>query len=124
MRSPKMKKILVKVLKGSEWKWVHFCYVSNRLYGEFFKWAKCDTVDFTTFLSEWIQGDFKIKMPISTYDELQQLRYLVNKRYSEEYPELYALTKEENPIINGWVRLWVSQHMRIEISSRKEGYYE
>ena len=114
---PQMKKILVKVIRDGEWKWVHFCYIHADLYDAFFRVTKREKSEFGAFLSVWAQGDFQVKLPMSTYDEIQQLRYLVNKKYAEEYAELYALNKEENPRIEGWMRMWVSQHMRVEIAA-------
>jgi SRSO17 transposase len=116
---PQLSKILVKVIRNDEWKWVHFCYVYSDLYDEFFKYTECEKSEFGAFLSMWAQGDFNEKMGMSTFEDIQRLRYLVDKKYKDEYSELYALSKEENPSIHGWMRMWVSQHMRIEVAARK-----
>lgn len=118
----KLKKILIKVIRGDEIKWVHFCYVSEELFYEFFKVAKCERSEFGTFLSMWAQGDFSVKLKMSQYDDIQTLKYLVNKKFISEYSELYDLNQEENPRIDGWLRMWVSQHMRVEIAARKGDY--
>lgn len=115
---PQLSKILVKVLRDGEWKWVHFCYVYTDLYEAFFRVTGCEKSEFGAFLSIWAQGDFSVKMSMSTFEDIQTLRYLVNKKYTEEYAELYALNKEENPKIYGWMRIWISQHMRVEIAAR------
>lgn len=118
---PRLKKILVKVIRNDDIKWVHFCYVSANLYDEFFKATRCEKSEFGAFLSMWVQGDFGEKMSMAYFNDLIRLKYLVNLRYQQEYSELYALAGEENPKITGWVRMWVSQHMRLEIAARKEG---
>lgn len=115
---PRMKKILVKVIRDGELKWIHFCYVHEDLYYTFFKVTGREKSEFGAFLSVWARGDFSVKMSMSTYEDIQRLRYLVQKKYVSEYPELYSLSEEENPRINGWLRMWTSQHMRVEIAAR------
>lgn len=115
---PQLSKILVKVVRDGEWKWVHFCYVFTDLYNTFFRVTGCEKSEFGAFLSIWAKGDFSEKMGMSTFEDVQRLRYLVNRKYAQEYAELYALNEEENPKINGWMRMWVSQHMRVEIAAR------
>lgn len=115
---PQLSKILVKVARDNDIKWIHFCYISTDLYNEFFKATGIEKSEFGAFLSMWAKGDFDQKLPMTTFEDIQSLRYLVNKKYTEEYSELYALSKEENPDIQGWMRMWVSQHMRIEIAAR------
>ncbi len=117
---PRMRKIVLKVLRGDTWQWVHFCYIQNALYEQFFEATKCEKSAFGAFLSIWVKGDFGINLQMLTYDDIVKLRHLIHTRYTQEYPELYMLNSEENPRIQGWVRLWVSQHMRVEIAARKE----
>lgn len=119
---PQLRKILVKVFRDGEWKWVHFCYVYAELYETFFSVTKCEKSEFGAFLSLWAQGDFSVRLPMSTYEDIQQLRYLVEQKYIQEYAELYALNAEENPQIIGWMRMWVAQHMRVEIAARTGDY--
>lgn len=117
---PNLKKILVKVIRDESIKWSHFCYISEELYDEFFRVTKCEKSEFGAFLSMWVKGDFDVRLSMSSYDDIIHLKHLVEKRYSEEYAELYALTESENPKIHGWLRMWVSQHMRVEIAARKD----
>ena len=115
---PQLSKILVKVVRDGDLKWVHFCRVFTDLYDTFFRFTGCEKSEFGAFLSIWARGDFSVKLSMSTFEDIQTLRYLVNKKYSEEYAELYALNEEENPKIRGWMRMWVSHHMRVEIAAR------
>lgn len=117
---PQLSKILVKVLRNGEIKWTHFCYVSTDLYNQFFQATGIEKYEFGAFLSMWAKGDFDKKLSMTTYDDIQALRHLVKRKFIEEYAELYALTEEENPNISGWMRMWVSQHMRVEIAARKD----
>lgn len=116
---PQMSKILVKVIRDQDLKWVHFCYVPTELYENFFETTRCEKSEFGAFLSIWAKGDFDVRMSMSTFEDVQKLRYLVDRKYTEEYAELYSLTIGENPRVNGWMRMWVSQHMRVEIAARK-----
>ena len=118
---PQMSKIVVKVIRDNDLKWVHFCYVPTELYDTFFQVTKCEKSGFGAFLSIWAKGDFDVHMGMSTFEDIQRLRHLVNRKYAEEYAELYSLTVGENPKVDGWMRMWVSQHMRVEIAARKEG---
>lgn len=121
MKGPRLSKLLVKVLRDGEWKWIHFCYVYTNLYDAFFHIVQCEKSEFGTFLSMWARGDFQVKLRMSTYEDVQKLRELVEQRYQQEYSELYALNPEENPKVQGWMRMWVSQHMRVEIAARTGG---
>lgn len=116
---PELKKILVKVIRNNEIKWCHLCYVSTELYDTFFRTTECEKREFGAFLSVWAKGDFNVNLSMSSFSDILHLRHLVNTKYAREYAELYALTEEENPRIHGWFRMWVSQHMRIEIAARK-----
>lgn len=120
---PELKKVLVKVIRDNDIKWSHFCYISKDLYEEFLAVTGCDRSELGAFLSIWAKGDFDEEMSMSFFEDIERLRYLINKKYAEEYAELYALTKEENPRINGWIRMWTSQHMRVEIAARKRDPY-
>lgn len=119
---PDMKKVLVKVIRDNDIKWSHFCYISSDLYEEFLSVTGCERADIGAFLSVWARGDFNEDLAMSYYEDVVRLRYLVNKKFADEYSELYALTEEENPRIKGWIRMWVSQHMRVEIAARKRDY--
>lgn len=117
---PQSKKILVKTIRGDAIKWSHFCYVSSDLYQEFFKVTGCEKSEFGAFLSVWAKGDFGEDLSMAYFEDIAKLKHLVNLKYRSEYSELYCLTAKENPDIRGWLRMWVSQHMRIEIAARKE----
>lgn len=114
-----LQKVIVKVQHNNKWAWVHFCYVYSSLYNAFFKVTGCEKSEFGNFLSIWAKGDFNLKLNMSTYEDLQQLKKVINESAMADYSELYSLNPEENPRIQGWVRLWVSQHMRVEIAARE-----
>jgi hypothetical protein len=115
-----LRKILVKVNRDGDWKWVHFCHVYDNLYEKFFEVTGCEKSEFTTFLASWAQGDFGLKLKMTYFEDIVKLREVVRKHYESSYEELYTLNQEENPDIKGWLRHWVSQHMRIEIAARVE----
>lgn len=112
------KKVTLKVIRDGEITWVHLCSISRSLFYEFHETTGCDRSEFGAFLSVWCKRDFHRDMSFARYEDVQELRKLVNEKYHKEYPELYYLTDEENPRVSGWFRLWLSQHMRVEIVSR------
>lgn len=116
----KLKKIVLKVLHEGLWQWVHLCYISDELYREFFQIVGCEKSEFGVYVSIWAQGDFGVHLSMTTYADIQTLRWHIKHKYATEYAELYALSELENPRINGWMRLWLSQHMRVAIAARKE----
>lgn len=120
---PQTSKILVKTIRDNTLKWSHFCYISSELYEEFFRVTECKKSDFGAFLSVWVQEDFGESLSMADFSDILRLKQLVYIKYRSEYSELYALKCGRNPEIRGWLRLWVSQHMMIEIAARKvEGY--
>lgn len=120
MPSRNMSKILLKILDNGTPKWVHFAYVSKDLYKEFFDVTKCEKSAFCDYLSIWVKGDFGMSLKMVTYTDIRKLKSLVKRKYRLEYSELYSLTDQENPSIYGWLRIWLSQHMRVEIAARKD----
>lgn len=116
---PKVKKILVKVVRDDSLKWVHFCRVSTEVYDEFFKVTECSTADFGAFLSVWAKNDFGVRLTMATFEDIRYLKTLVKRRFQIEYCDLYALPGAESLSIRGWFQIWVSQHMKEEISERK-----
>lgn len=114
----KYKKIVLKVIKDHEINWVHLCNISRSLFYEFFDVVGCERSEFGAFLSVWTKQDFRQNLSFSKYEDIQVLRDLVSDKYKREYPELYYLSEEENPRIEGWMRLWLSKHMRMEIVSK------
>lgn len=117
-------KLLIKVLRDDDWKWIHFCYISSDIYDDFFNVIGCEKSEIGGFLSAWAKQDLGISLRMATYQDVLDLRRTISDKYSKEYKELYALKEEENPKIYGWVRFWVSEHMRKEIKDSGGNCYE
>lgn len=117
-----MRKLMLKIRDNPGWKWVHFSYVHPEVYDAFFRAVNCKKAEIAKFLSMWARADFKVTLSMETLEDVQRLKHLVETKYRVEYSELYLLHKEENPKITGWVRMWVSQHMRVETAARTEDY--
>lgn len=111
----KYRKLLLKVIRDGEIRWVHFCYVSPKVYDDFFRVTGCEKNEFGAYLSLWARKDFKINLTMSTYEDMVKLQTLVNNHYQYEYSELYSGEAEENLRITGWLRKWVTYHMKLEV---------
>lgn len=115
------RKILLKVLKhdkneqSDKWAWVHFCYVPEDLYIKFFQVTGCDKSAFGGYLSKWAQEDFKIKLKMSSFEDIQKLKAYILDHFIYAYNEIYTQRLGVVPEIRGWIRLWVSQNMMKEI---------
>lgn len=116
-----LKKVVVKVKKQGIPQWVHFCYAPADLCNEFFTVTGCKPSELNKYLSAWARGDYSLKSSMETYDDIITLRHYINMNFKRDYPELFILTDRENPQVTGLTRLWLSQHMRIEIAARKRG---
>lgn len=108
----------LKVIRDGQIKWIHYCDIEEKLYLEFFRVTQCERSEFGAYLSVWARADFGVDLTMGTYSDAKHLKRLVAEKYRKEYSELYMLKKEENPVIKGWFRMWVSQHMRVEVAGR------
>ena len=117
MGKTKMKKVLVKVIRDGEIKWVHFSIIPERLYKRFFANTGTEPADLNYYLSKWCKEDFDTSLKMYKYDDIYHLKKAINERFEAEYAELYG--SAEMPQIRGWVRMWLSQHMRVELELLK-----
>jgi hypothetical protein len=111
---PIMKKVLVKVLRNGDIRWVHFSAVPKELYDSFFRLTETEPLDLNAYLSKWCKEDFDTSLNMGKYDDIYHLKLAINERFQAEYAELYGAAGM--PEIRGWVRMWLSQHMREEIA--------
>ncbi len=108
-----MKKVLVKVIRDGDIKWVHFSAIPSRLYKRFFTNTGTEPADLNEYLSKWCKEDFDTNLKMYKYDDIYHLKKAINERFQAEYAELYG--SAEMPEIRGWVRMWLSQHMELEL---------
>ena len=111
----KMKKVVIKVLKEGQINWVHFSAVPEKVYKKFFKVCETEPSDLNRFLSKWCKQDFDVTLRMYKYDDIVHLKKAVVERFQSEYPELYG--SREMPMVKGWVRMWLTQHMKEEIAA-------
>lgn len=109
------RKILLKVLRNNEVSWVHFCYIPEDLYEKFFRVTQCEKSEFGAYLSKWARRDFNINLKMSDYKDIERLRQIVFRHFEEAYSELYKQRLGVTPEIRGWLRLWVSQNIMMEL---------
>lgn len=111
----KYKKLLLKVIRDNKICWVHLCYISPVVYDDFFRVTSCEKNEFGAYLSKWAREDFKLTLPMSSYSDMLKLEKLVEDRYKYEYSELYSGDPEENIKVSGWLRKWLTYHMKLEV---------
>ena len=112
-----MTKLLVKIHDGDgkAAKWVHLCYIDSELFSKFTTIAQYSTND---YLKQWILEDFGTdvlseKNDLISSKSLLKFRELICKRYKNQYPDLCRQSKTDR---QGWVRVWVSEHIRKELN--------
>lgn len=103
----RVKKVLLKVQKDGIDQWVHLCYIPVEVYEQFF-YSIATHSELGAYLSKWALEDFKKRLPMTSYEDIQDLRNTINQAYQKE---LF--------FVSGWVRLWITQHMKEEIAIRK-----
>lgn len=101
------------MLKDGQITWVHFSAVPEKIYNKFLKVTETEPADLNTFLSKWCRQDFEVMLRMYKFDDIYHLKKAIVERFESEYPELYGA--QEMPIIRGWVRMWLTQHMKEEI---------
>ena len=115
MKKPKMRKVIVKVLKDNEVQWVHFSKISASLYKKFLRVTESDPCELNEYLSKWCKEDFEVTLRMYRYSDIYHLKKAIIERYSAVYPELCE--SPDMGVMVGWVRMWLSQHMKEEIAS-------
>lgn len=112
-----MKKVLFKVDHNGEQEWVHFCYVPADVSDRFFSITGKDRQGLAHMVEKWVFQDYQTKVSIDTYEDIQRVRDIVTRRFRMDYSELYVMgDKAGDPSIFGIVRMWLVQHMRMEIA--------
>lgn len=107
-------KFLVKVLNENTDKlsWEHICYAPRELYLRFLKEKGLERFQMADCVARWAREDFNIDLSMSTYKDIVILRELVLDKYSNAYPHLVRKTETDR---QGWVRVWVSNHMERDL---------
>ena len=119
MAQVKMKKVLVKVLREGEIKWTHFSAIPAELYERFFTDAGIEAADLNDYLSKWYFNDFNKILKMYKYSDIIKLKADINRKFETKYSELYGYAGM--PEIRGWVRMWLSQHMELELEMLRYG---
>lgn len=108
-----LRKILVKVIRDGSIEWVHFSAIDSNLYKRFLEATDTRPSDLNDYLSRWCKDDFDVRLRMYKYADIYHLKKAINERFEAEYAELYG--SAEMPEIRGWVRMWLSQHMEMEV---------
>lgn len=111
----KMKKVVIKAWRDGQISWVHFSIIPEKVYKKFFKLYEIEPTDLNKYLSKWCKQDFDVMLRMYKYEDIAHLKKAIIERFQSEYPELYG--SGEMPIIKGWVRMWLTQHMKEEIAA-------
>lgn len=112
-----MKKVLLKVDKNGEQMWVHFCYVPADVNDGFFSVTGIERQNLSQYIEQWLRDDYSVRLKVETYDDIIRVRETIKNRFKTDYAELYIMgDKDGNPSVYGIVRMWLVQHMRMEIA--------
>lgn len=112
-----MKKIMFRVDHDGELEWVHFCYVPADVRDRFFAVTGMNHEGLLHCVERWVGEDYNQHIGIHTYGDIEKVRQIIKQRFRANYSELYILGDNGgNPSIYGIVRLWLVQHMRMEIA--------
>ena len=107
-------KLLIKV-DSSPSQWNHFCYIEESVYNAFVSIGNKGSIN--SIISRWCKEDFDVDNPALSMEEIQELKDLIKSHYKEKYPEVY---RDSDTDRQGWVRVWVTEHMKKEIANGKE----
>lgn len=117
-----MQKIVIPVddPKTGKERWQHFCYISRELYKEYLLMTGKTPRELALDFQQWAQEDFSAMYDLHSMEDVDRLRQCVQNAYEASHPALFTCPEEEGPAVKGWVRFWVSCHMRSAIESLKE----
>lgn len=107
----KLTKVKCRIFREGKHERVHFCYIDIELRNEFNKIANPERVLFTDWVERWAAEDFD-PAPITTWDDLENLRHKIKELYKNIYPNLFLENITDR---QGWVRIWCTNHMKKEL---------
>ena len=88
------------------------CYINSEIYDAFTETLDVAYKDLYWWISKWTKEDFNLDYDFCKANDVRILRELVLDKYKILQPAIYYnnLIKEE-----GWMRIWISEHMGKEI---------
>lgn len=111
------KKVLIRLQNGSR-ELVHFCYIPDTLYNNFFDTVRIQTVDIYKYIAIWAWEDFGSKLSFKTRESIKQLKDCITK----EYKKHCNFSDDFQPEIRAAPRAWLCNHMRKYLEDlEKEG---
>lgn len=115
-----MIKVLFKVLDENidQLVWEHVCYCPRDLYLEFLKEFDLERFELADFASRWAKEDFCTDLSMSTVKDIMILRELILDKYKRVYPHIMKPYPCKHDY-QGWVRVWLVEHMKKEMRYRK-----
>lgn len=106
------RKIQLKVDRGGEIIWTHFCYVNPEVFDAFLHVTKTRRTQIAKWLTKWAEEDFNWQIDFTEYSHIKLLKELVIDKYRRVYPHMYYNNAVDT---HGWMRVWVSEKMGKEI---------
>ena len=110
----KVMKLVIKVIDENteRMKWVHVCYINEKLYLTFVKTMRISREDVADYLRVWIKDEFRIDLTMSTKSDIAIFKALVIDKYKRLYPSMYFNDLSDD---HGWIRIWISEKMEQEL---------
>lgn len=115
-------KLLIKIIKDDDWKWVHLCHIDSKVYQKFRAIPENESLSIGSHISRWMLQDFGVKLSMSYQRDILQVKAILRAWYRREYPELYLKNcPGDGRRITSLMSIWLTQHMEYEIEKYKEG---
>ena len=113
-------KVLIKCIDelDDNYKWMHLCYADYNLYQTFLKTMGISRKDLSVYISKWVKQDFNYDTSMSYRNDIFILRQLIRENYKIAYPELVIDSETDR---QGWLRVWLTKHMKQEIDKKLKG---
>lgn len=114
------RKISLKVDRGGQTVWAHFCYVNPEIFEAFLAVTNTKRTQMKKWLTKWAEEDFNWVIDFSEFSHIKLLKALVIDKYRRIYPHLYYNNAVDT---HGWMRCWVSEKMGKEIRKNDKPTY-
>ena len=114
------RKISLKVDRGGQMVWTHFCYVNPEIFEAFLEVTNTKRTQMKKWLTKWAEEDFNWVIDFSEFSHIKLLKELVIDKYRRVYPHLYYNNAVDT---HGWMRCWVSEKMGKEIRKNDKPTY-
>jgi hypothetical protein len=114
MTNQNLIKLLIKIDSGDTNKWVHLCYIPEKICNSYKEKYPDYASDLRGTIARWSKEDFGKEIIVETAEDLETLKGAVKEFCKEAYSDIYL---EQVTDRQGWMRVWITRKMKEDLSN-------